>query len=136
MDKEESEVLTEEMKARYQAAIGSLLYLMHGTRLDLAYIVIRLSQFSACPRMVNWEEVKRVLRYVKDTFDATIAMGKLKDEGLVGYFDAAHADVSNKRSTCGYVFLLFGSLISWASKVQRTVALSTTEAESAVARRV
>ena len=44
-------------------------------------------------------------------------------------FDAAHADNKNGRSTCGYLFLLFGAPISWSSKVQCTAALSTTEAE-------
>lgn len=48
---------------------------------------------------------------------------------LTGYFDAAHADIKNKRSTCGYLFLWHGSPISGCYKVQKTVALSTTEAE-------
>ena len=51
------------------------------------------------------------------------------DNLLVGYFDAAHADTASRRSTCGYLFLWDGSPISWCSRVQQTVALSTTEAE-------
>lgn len=128
-DKEDSELLDEKGKTKFQAGIGSLLYLMHGTRPDLAYTVIRLSQYSARPRKVHMEGLKRILRYVRGTMDANLALGRLSDVDLVGYFDAAHADTSSRKSTCGYVFLLYGSLIAWLSKVQRTVALSTTEAE-------
>ena len=49
--------------------------------------------------------------------------------GLIAYFHSALADNENRRSTCGYIFLLYDSPISWATKVQCTVALSTTEAE-------
>ena len=51
------------------------------------------------------------------------------NNALIGYFDSAHADNGDKRSTCGYLFTLYGGLISWATKVQRTIALSSTEAE-------
>lgn len=56
-------------------------------------------------------------------------MGCHQKEILHGYFDSAHGDNHDKRSTGGYVFLLYGSLISWQSKVQKVTALSTTEAE-------
>ena len=125
-------LLDEKDKKRYQAAIGSLLYLMHGTRPDLAYAVIRLSQYSSRPEQHHWEGVKRILRYIKGTINAGIVLGRTNSElqeDLVGYFDSAHADTADMRSTCGYVFLLAGSPISWTTKVQKTVALSTTEAE-------
>ena len=48
---------------------------------------------------------------------------------LEGYFDAAYADNRDQKSTGGYTFMYYGSLISWASKVQRVIALSTAEAE-------
>lgn len=117
----------------FQALIGSLLYLMHATRPDIAYAVIRLSQFAAHPRDCHWQALKRILRYLKGTSSAALTLGDLSahtdHEGLVGYFDAAHADHLDMRSTCRYLFLLYGSPVSWASKVQYTVALSTTEAE-------
>ena len=117
---------------QYQALVGSLLYLMHATRPDLAFPVIRLSQYSAHPRDCHWQALKCILRYLKSTSSASLILGTPSvpdNDGLVGYFDAAHADNIDRRSTCGYIFLLFGSPISWASKVQRTIALSTTEAE-------
>lgn len=151
-DKEEGQLLQEKEKKRYQALVGSLLYLMHGTRPDICYAVIRLSQYASKPKQCHWEGLKRVLQYLKGTSDAAIVLGNRPREngaredvlkgvgwkglddpvvkkGLVGYFDSAHADNLSRRSTCGYLFLLHGSPISWASKIQRTVALSTTEAE-------
>lgn len=137
----ETPLLDDKQKKRYQALIGSLLYLMHATRPDLAFSVIRLSQFASCPRLCHWEALKRVLRYLKGTASASLMLGNSdappmdnlpgNDDPaqLIGYFDAAHNDNADNRSTCGYLFTLFGSPISWTSKVQRTVALSTTEAE-------
>ena len=60
---------------------------------------------------------------------ATLRLGGINSTRIIGYFDAAHADNANRRSTCGYIFLLEGSPISWVTRVQQTVALSTMEAE-------
>ena len=131
-----SSLLDEEGKRRYQAAVGSILYIMHATRPDIAFTIIRLSQFASSPRLIHWEGIKRVLRYLKGTKSLALALGKVNslsspvsNSDLLGYFDAAHADNGNRRSTCGYIFLFHSSPISWASRVQRSVALSTTEAE-------
>lgn len=158
-DKDDTEVLNDVEQKRYQALVGSLLYLMHGSRPDICYCVIKLSQYAAKPRIVHWEGLKRILRYIKGTIAHGIILGNVSavrdklrsggegdvrsgDEGtndgakemnqqgeLIGYFDSAHADNASRRSTCGYLFLLNGAPISWATKVQKTVALSTTEAE-------
>ena len=124
-----SEKLATDDKKRYQQLIGCLLYLMHCTRPDLAYAVIRLSHFSSCPEKHHWEAAKRILRYLKATKHAILELGRFSDVFLQGFFDSAHADNKDKRSTGGYVCLLYGSLISWQSKVQKVVALSSTEAE-------
>ena len=117
-------LLNNKEKTRYQAAIGSLFYLMHGSRPDITYSVIKLSQYASKPEQHHWEGVKRILRYVKGSLKAGIVLGERKrdgevEESLVGYFDAAHADTPSMRSTCGYIFLLCGSPISWVSKVQK-----------------
>ena len=128
-------VLGIQEKKRYQALVGSVLYLMHATRPDLAYGVIRLSQYAARPRLSHWEGLLRILHYLKRTMKAVLTLESTSThpsghtEQLIGYFDAAHADRPDRRSTCGYLFLWNRSLISWCSKVQRTVALSATEAE-------
>lgn len=142
-DTEDSELLTPTLHERYRSAIGMLLYLMHGSRPDLSFAVIKLSQFSSKPRMIHWEGVKRVFRYLRGTLDRAVVLGvkygaepgmsdiapRMMENALIGYFDAAHADNGNKRSTCGYLFTLYGGMISWATKVQKTIALSSTEAE-------
>ena len=131
-NKEETALLNPKAHKQYQALVGSLLYLMHATRPDIAFAVIRSSQFSPKLRECHWQGLKRIVRYLKGTAGACLVLGdvsKEKDAGLIGYFASAHADNINNRSTCAYIFLLCGSPISWASKVQRTVALSTTEAE-------
>ena len=112
-----SPLLDDKDKKRYQAAVGSVLYVMHATRPDLAYTIIRLSQFASCPRAIHWDAIKRVLKYIKGTRHYGIALGNTTLENanrtlLTAYFDAAHADTSSRHSTCGYVFLLHGSPIS------------------------
>ena len=109
-DREDSPLLSDPEKERYQSAIGMLLYLMHGTRPDLSYPVIKLSQYSSRPRKLHWDGIKRIFRYLKGTLHHALALGslpstseKLTPPGLVAYFDSAHADNSNQRSTCGYV---------------------------------
>ena len=124
-----STLLAESDKKRYQRVIGSLLYLMQATRPDLAFAVIRLSQFASSPCQAHAEALKRILRYLKGTINAKLILGDLSSTDVVGYFDAAYADTIKRHSTCGYIFHYFGSPVSWSSKVQRTIALSTVESE-------
>ncbi|XP_073811779.1 uncharacterized protein [Musca autumnalis] len=114
----------------YQEAIGCLLYLVQGTRPDLAYAINYLSKFNDCFDNTHWSAVKRVFRYLKGTKNAALVFKK-NDNGLQirGFCDADYAgDVSDRRSCTGYVFMQQGP-ISWNSKRQATVALSTTEAD-------
>jgi hypothetical protein len=115
----------------YSSAIGSLMYAMLGTRPDIAYAVSMLSQFSANPSEKHWGAVKRVFRYLRGTSTYTLVYdGKKSVNGIHGYCDSDYAgDIQTRRSTSGYVFLSAGAAISWSSKKQRSVALSTTEAE-------
>lgn len=68
-------LLNDAEKKRYQALVGLLLYLMHGTRPDICYAVIKLSQFLSRPREHHREGLKRVLRYVKGSVAASIGIG-------------------------------------------------------------
>jgi transposase InsO family protein len=114
----------------YRSAIGALMYLMVGTRPDLAAAVGVLSQFAADPCPTHWQALKRVFRYLQATSTHGIRFSGSGDGDLIGYSDADWAgDIDTRRSTSGYVFLLNGGCISWRSKKQRTVALSSTEAE-------
>ena len=113
----------------YATAIGSLMYAAVGTRPDIAFAVQALSQFNARPSNAHWTAVKHVMRYLKGTKSLGLRFGAATLD-LVGYSDADWAQsLVDRRSTSGYVFTLAGGLVSWSSKKQPTVALSTMEAE-------
>eukprot|EP00794_Sanderia_malayensis_P014955 gene14955-biopygen12465 len=116
-------------KREYQAMIGSLTYASIATRPDLSDAVGILSQFMSNPGQQHVKGVKRVLRYIQGTLDYGLRFegGEFK---LQGYSDADWAgDVNTRKSTSGYVFRLGKATISWKSKRQPVVALSSTEAE-------
>ena len=114
----------------YRNAVGCLMYLMVGTRPDLAVAVGVLSHFASDPCPTHWQALKRVFRYVQGTKTHGIEFQAKEQEGIEGYSDADWAgDVDTRRSTSGYAFMMNGGCISWRSKKQRTVALSSTEAE-------
>lgn len=114
----------------YQEAVGGLLYLSQCTRPDISYAVHTVSKFNANPGKQHWEAVKRIMRYLKGTSTAKLMYSKSGNSNLVGYSDADWAnDQDDRRSCTGYVFLKNGGAISWNSKRQPTVALSSAEAE-------
>jgi hypothetical protein len=115
----------------YRNAVGSLMYVMVGTRPDIAAAVSAVSRYMSDPGPQHWTAVKRILRYLRGTADWALCLGGT-DRGvqLSGYCDADWAgDLDERRSTPGYTFSLGRGSISWASKKQPTVALSSTEAE-------
>ena len=82
------------------------------------------------PRKPHLEAIRRILRYVKGTSDFEILYKKGVSCKVVGFCDVDYArDISTRRSTTGYVFSLGSGAISWCSKRQPTVSLSTTKAE-------
>ncbi len=118
----------------YREAVGSLIYLTVCTRPDLSFVVSRLSQFFAGPTEEQWVTVKHVLRYLKGTAEKGLSFRRNDSEklGIQAYSDADWAaDTSDRRSTTGYCVSLCqnSSLISWKTRKQPTVALSTCEAE-------
>ena len=114
----------------YRQAIGSLMYLMVGTRPDIAFAICRLAQYSENPTEEHWIAVKRVFRYIKGTHDYGILYDGNIDLNIYGYSDSDHGGCKNSRkSTSGYVFMASGGAISWRSKKQTSVATSSCEAE-------
>lgn len=118
---------------KYREVIGSLIYLMTSTRPDLSFVVSKLSQYLSEPKKQHWVAAKHVLRYLKCTVDQELCFRKQDvDLKLVAYSDADWAaDQNDRRSVTGYCFSLSetGPVVSWKSKKQPTVALSTCEAE-------
>ena len=117
-------------RAKYQSAVGSLLYLSTKTRPDIAYAVGVVSRFCSNPSNSHWVAVKRILRYLQGTVNVGLLYSARCESTVTGYSDADWAgDVVDRISTTGYVFLMSGGAVSWRSKKQSCVALSTAEAE-------
>lgn len=116
-------------KYPYRELVGSLMYLAVGTRPDIAHTVSVLAQFNDKPSDHHWGAAKKVLRYLKGTQEYSLHFQRPIDK-LEGYADSNWAgSTTDRRSYTGYVFLLGGAAISWQARKQKTVALSTAEAE-------
>jgi len=116
-------------KVSYASLVGSLMYAMVCTRLDIAHVVRVVSRFLSNPGKEHWEGVKWILRYLKGTSKmhlsfrrSNLTLQEFSDVDLGG-------DLDSKKSTTCYIFMLGGTTISWKSKLQGSVSLSTTEAE-------
>lgn len=130
MSPQTDEEIQEMANIPYQKAIGSIMYLMTGTRPDLAYSVGVVSQFMANPGIQHWKALKRIFRYIQSTKDLCLTYQKTDKDYLYGYSDADYAGcIDTSRSTSGYAFMLGEAAITWSSKKQQTVAQSTSEAE-------
>jgi len=128
-EKEFEDVQVEMQGIPYKEAVGSLMYAMVGTRVDLAFPVSMVSQFMSRAGPLHWKAVKRIMRYLKGTLDFTLCLGG-EDIQLRGYFDADWGgDANEPRSTTGYVFFVGDGAMLWNCKRQPTIALFTTEAE-------
>ncbi|XP_019149876.1 PREDICTED: uncharacterized protein LOC109146678 [Ipomoea nil] len=109
--------------------VGSLFYLTI-TRPDISYSVGVISQFMTEPHDSHFVAAKRILRYVKGTLNLGLLYKPCAPFLLNGFVDADWArDVNDRRSTTGYCFNIGSAAISWCSKKQSTVALSSCEAE-------
>ena len=128
------EEVEEMAKNPYLSAVGSLMYLACSTRPDIAYTVGLLARFNSNPGLAHWKAVKHCLRYLKGTIDLKLTYGPSfpGDTGVdfVAYSDADHGGCKDSgRSTSGYITKVGTGSVGWLSKLQSTVALSTTEAE-------
>ena len=117
-------------QAMYQSIVGSLLYAAVATRPDISQAVGVVSKFSSRPTEAHLTAAKRILRYLKGTASLALKYHKSSNGTLIGYADADWAgDSEDRHSTTGNLFLMAEGPISWLSKKQATVALSTSEAE-------
>ncbi|KAK3005199.1 hypothetical protein RJ639_016441 [Escallonia herrerae] len=131
LKKDEGKLLEEGRK--FRQLVGSLIYLTI-TRPEIAYSVGVVSQFMDKPQISHLNAAKRILRYVKGTLEYGLRYKKSDSFILSGFVDADWAgDVNDRRSTTGYCFDTGSAAISWCSKKQHNVTLSSTEAEYAAA---
>ncbi|KAL8089474.1 hypothetical protein AgCh_039081 [Apium graveolens] len=109
---------------------GRQRYLVH-TRPDLAYSVGVVSRFMERPTVQHQNAVKHILLYVKGTMDLGLVYTADENNNvIIGYSDSDLArNVEDRKSTGGMVFYLNNNLITWNSRKQRCVALSSREAE-------
>jgi hypothetical protein len=117
---------------KYQSIVGSLLYCACMTRPDIAHAVSQLSRYVKCPRQLHMNMAKRVIKYLLGTSNVGLfySAGTTAQDQLTCFTDSSWCDdVETGCSSCGYVWMLGGAPISWKSKLQKLVTLSTTEAE-------
>ncbi|CAM8982654.1 unnamed protein product [Rhodiola kirilowii] len=113
----------------YSRVIRSLMYAMKSIRPDIAFVVGKLSRYTNNPSVDHWKAVHRVLRYLKGTMNLGLVYSEFPSV-IERYSDASW--ISNEEdhsSTSGWVFLLGGGAISWASKKQTCNSSSTMESE-------
>jgi hypothetical protein len=115
----------------YRKLIGMISFLANNSRPDIATAVNILSQRNEKPKQIDWNELKRMIRYLKSTkyHKLQLSFNSRKDEFKI-FSDANWAeDCENRKSNSGYACLTNGGVISWRCKKQDTVTLSSTEAE-------
>ena len=123
---------TEEEKGKmlaipYSSAVGSLMYAMVCTHSDISHAIKGVSRFLANPSKAHWEAMKWIFRYLRGTSKVCLSFGE-SELSLEGYTDSDMArDLDCRKYTSRYLFTFVGGVISWQSKLQKCVSLSTTE---------
>ena len=117
-------------KFPFSELVGSLLYLSVCTRPDIAQSVGALARYMAKPMVSHWVAARGVVRYLAGTVSMGLNFRAGNPAVLQGFCDADYAgDADTRRSTTAYVFVKCCAAVSWSSRLQPTVAASTTEAE-------
>jgi hypothetical protein len=128
LSREAGELLCEADATLFMEMTGSLMYLSCCTRPDISHSVGLLARAFKQPRTLHLDAAKSIMRYVAGTREYGIEYGS--GSGFTMYSDSDFAaDVDTRRSTTGYVGVLYGGAVSWKSRLQPTVAVSTCEAE-------
>lgn len=127
----ESYTADKDLRQEYHKLLGELMHPMVQTRPDIAYAVSRLAEFTSNPTEDHWEALKRVLRYLKGTSDVGICYSRSLGALILSVWTDSSwgEDPDDAKSTNGYVILMGGGPVTWKSQKQKSVALSSTEAE-------
>ena len=122
----------------YRSVVGMLNYLVNCTRLDLLFSVHQCARFAANPMLSHEQAIKRICRYLLGTIDQGLMLSPDMSRGIECFVDADFAgnwrpedaeDRTSLLSRTGFVIFFWGCPITWVSKLQTEVALSTTEAK-------
>ncbi|GJX35118.1 retrovirus-related pol polyprotein from transposon TNT 1-94 [Tanacetum coccineum] len=113
----------------YRGMIDTLMYLT-ASRPDLTFVVCMCARYQAKPTEKHLHAIKRIFKYLRGTVNRGLWYPKDSSIALTAYADADHAGCQDtRRSTSGCMQLLGDRLVSWSSKRQKSVAISSTEAE-------
>jgi hypothetical protein len=123
----------------YRSVVGKLNYLAQTTRPDIMYATHQIANYSSDPRQLHGKAILYLICYLKETRDLGLRVKPNSTKGFECYCDAdfyglwneafAPVDPSTSKSQSGWIIFYAGCPVSWASKLQSQVALSTTEAE-------
>ncbi|XP_055843722.1 uncharacterized protein LOC129910383 [Episyrphus balteatus] len=126
----EANITGQELHKPYRELLGSIMYIMLCSRPDICYAVSFMGRYQQNPSEVHWQHLKRIVRYLQGTKSLKLNFNSTQDPPVIGYADADWAsDIVDRKSVSGYVFQVYGSSVSWCSKKQTTVAISSSEAE-------
>ena len=115
-------------KIPYCEAIGSLMYVTVATHPNITFAISTLSQFLNNPGCIYWEAVKQVFCYLSGTKTHALTYGN-EHYHLTGFTDANKSSQEHHHAISSYTFLIDGGAVSWASKKQELITLSTAEAK-------
>jgi hypothetical protein len=114
----------------YRSVLGTVMWGQLATRPDLSFSVSLLARFQSNPGVEHWNALLHVVGYIKNTIDYGLTYSRDCDLSPHAFVDADYGGCKDtRRSTSGYVFIMAGGPVTWSSKRQATVALSTVEAE-------
>jgi len=112
----------------YREAVGALNWATLATRPDIAFAVATVARFAVNPGPAHWDTVKCIYCYLLGTCDLWLSYSETQ-RTLEGFADADSSMAEDRRAISGYAFLIDGGAVSWSSKKQELVSLSTTESQ-------
>jgi hypothetical protein len=126
--------LEKEKQEKYRSGVGILLWLMKHSRPDISNAVRESSKVMDRATKQHWKYLLRIIKHVLESKEKKLhyklKKRKMKNVTVQGFCDSDYAgDQYTRKSVAGYVIYIFGCMIAWKSKSQKSVALSSSEAE-------
>lgn len=121
-----------QIRLPYRELIGSLMYIMLGSRPDLSFSVTYFSQFQNSYNKEHWSHAKGILRYLKSTRNVGIKFVKRDNTDVVlrSYVDSDFANnVIDRKSITGFLIKINHNIVAWKTKKHNVVTLSRAESE-------